>query len=156
MARMVPYRMLPSIQWIFLGDPGQPQIAGHWRKQRCRNGLYVQGSLSSYLPEAYVHLTEDHRSLCPILKDYRKRLREADDRALPSLIEEGRRIFTCLPRHEHTIVVTNAKRRKICRTADRAWRVGNPDEPALRIQSEDLGPIWLYVGARVNGEARGT
>ena len=35
LARMVPYRMLPSCQWLYFGDAGQPQIGGHWRGVRC-------------------------------------------------------------------------------------------------------------------------
>ena len=118
LSRLVPYCLLLEIQWIFVGDFSQPQAHGHWRGQLCRNGLCVDGRFSSFLPKDYVLLDDDRRSRCPILKDFRARLRQAQDSDIPAFIEEGRKLFRAPPPFEVTIVISHAKRRKLCRAAD--------------------------------------
>ena len=122
LSRMVHWRLLPDITWGFVGDPSQPQQLGHWRGVTCRNGLMNQANClkwSSYLPEKIIEKTIDKRSKCPILRDFRKRLREADQSQVPAFIEEGRSLFKADPPYETSIVVSNAKRRRICEKAQR-------------------------------------
>ena len=93
LARLVPYFLLSEITWVFCGDPGQPGQSCHWRGEMLqRSGLW-KGRISAYLPKDYIWLSEDKRSRCTTLRDYRRRLREAQDEELPSLIAEGRSLF---------------------------------------------------------------
>ena len=142
LARMVKFFRLPEIQWIFVGDWHQPQMEANWRGVVGPNGLYKSGRLSSYLPEQFVYLDNDLRSRCPLLKDFRKRLREAEE--VEDFVAEGRRLFTASPPYELTIVVSHAKRRKICQQADKRARYEKEDV-VLR-PSQDLGEIATYLG----------
>ena len=129
---------------IFVGDWHQPQMEANWRGVVTPNGLYKNGRLSSYLPEDFVYLDDDKRSKCPLLKDFRKRLREAEESQVPDFLTEGRRLFTASPPYDLTIVVSHAKRRRICKQADRRARYENEDV-VLR-PSQDLGEIATYLG----------
>ena len=147
LSRLVHYFALPEIQWIFAGDWAQMQAHGHWRGQVCGNGLF-NGSLSCYLWESYILLEHDFRSQCNILKDYRKRLREADDSLLPQFIEEGRRLFTAPPPYDLSIVISHAKRQRICKKADRNFRKTSLLSNRI-IYCDDLGEIAIYVNLSV-------
>ena len=48
LSRLAPFMLLPEIDWIWIGDFGQPQTHGHWRGQLCRNGLCVDGRLFKF------------------------------------------------------------------------------------------------------------
>ena len=89
LSRMVHWRLLPDITWGFVGDPSQPQQLGHFRGITCRNGLTIEAQKwSSYLPEKIIEKTVDKRSKCAILRDFRKRLREADQSDVPAFIQD--------------------------------------------------------------------
>ena len=149
LSRLCPFMLLLEIQWIWVGDFGQPQAHGHWRGQLCRNGLCVDGRLSSFLPRDIVVFDDDKRSRCPVLKDFRARLRQAREEDVPAFIEEGRRLFRAPPPFAVTIVISHFKRRKLCRAADKRWRRANPDDSNRILETDDLGPIAAYVGMSV-------
>ena len=170
---MCHWRLLPDITWGFCGDPTQPQILGSWRGTTCRNGLHeivrqpdnleaeVPFSIrnfakvdrwSAYLPDKVIQLTEDKRSKCPILRDFRKRLREADESEVPKFIAEGRKLFRAEGPWETTIVISNAKRRKLCAEGTQSWHREHPDVSCKHISCDDLpGGFWLYVGLTLRG-----
>ena len=113
LARLVPYFLLPEITWVFCGDPHQPGQTCHWRGQMLqRSGLW-KGSFSAYLPKDYIWLSQDKRSQCDLLRDYRRRLREARDEDLPSFIAEGRSLFRAPGPYGLSICISHAKRRRI-------------------------------------------
>ena len=119
-------------------------------EKTCRNGLWT-GRWSAYLPEKVVQLTEDKRSKCPILKDFRKRLREADESQVPAFIAEGRQLFRAPPPWETQIVVSNAKRRRICAQATERWHREHPDVSCRYVPCEDMGGFWLHIGLCLRG-----
>ena len=98
-------------------------MEANWRGVVCPNGLYKNGRLSSYLPEDFVNLDDDKRSKCPLLKDFRKRLREAEESQVPDFLTEGRRLFTASPPYNPIIVVSHAKRRRICKPGGQTGEV---------------------------------
>ena len=127
-------------------------MLGHWRGVTCRNGLLKDGRWSAYLPRKIVKFTQDKRSKCPILRDFRKRLREADESEISAFIAEGRQLFRAPGPWETTIVVSNAKRRKICAQATEKWHRDNPDISCRHISCDDLpGGFWLFVGLVLRG-----
>ena len=127
----------------------RPQAHGHWRGQLCRNGLCVDGRLSSFLSRDFVMYENDRRSKCPILKDFRARLRQAREEDVPAFIQEGRQLFKAPPPFAVTIVISHLKRRKLCRAADARWRRGNSDVSNLILETDDLGPIAVHIGLSV-------
>ena len=141
------WRLLPEITW-----GSQPQQLGHWRGVTCRNGLLQNGRWSAYLPEKIVQLTVDKRSKCMILSDFRKRLRDSDESQVPKFIAEGRKLFRAEGPWETTIVVSNAKRRKLCAEATEKWHQEHPDVSCRHISCDDLpGGFWLHVGLCLRG-----
>jgi len=109
------------------------------------------GRWSIHLPEKVIELTEDKRSKCPVLLDFRKRLREADETEVGAFIAEGRRLFCAPPPWETQIVVSNAKRRRLCTKATEAWKQNHPDVSCRYVACEDIGHFWLYVGLVLRG-----
>ena len=91
---MVKYFRVPEIRWVLVGDWHQPQMECNWHGVVAANGLHKNGRLSSYLASDFVYLEDDKRSQCAILKNFRKRLREADESQVPDFIEEGRLLFS--------------------------------------------------------------
>ena len=120
-----------------------------------KNNL-AKGRFSSFLPEAYVVLENDFRSLCPVLKDFRARLRQATEEQVPAFIEEGRKLFTARAPFDTCIVLSHAKRLKICKETDRAWRRENPHISNRIVRCEDLGSFALYVGLSLKALHSGT
>ena len=118
---------------------------------RCENVSVNVLKWSSYLPEKIVQKTVDKRSKCQILRDYRKRLREADESEVPAFIQEGRQLFKAEGPWETTIVVSNAKRRRICEETTKKWKEENPDVSCRWIECEDIEGYWLYLGLSVRG-----
>ena len=114
---------------------------------RCSNGT----PWSSYLPEKIIEKTVDKRSKCPILRDFRKRLREADQSQVPAFIEEGRSLFKADPPYETSIVVSNAKRRRICEESTKKWKQEHPDVSSRWVSCEDIEGYWLFVSLSVRG-----
>ena len=127
---------LPELNWVLCGDPSQPESQGAWRGKVSKNNL-ANGRFSSFLPEAYVVLENDFRSLCPVLKDFRARLRQATEEQVPAFIEEGRKLFTARAPFDTCIVLSHAKRLKI-----RIQSACRPQGPPVCVQSRAIFVYW--------------
>ena len=110
-----------------------------------RSGLW-KGRISAYLPKDYIWLSEDKRSQCDLLRDYRRRLREAQDEELPSLIAEGRSLFRASGPFALSICISHHKRRRVCRATNARWQKRNPDVSRRILETADLGPLAVFVG----------
>ena len=81
----------------------------------------------------------------------RKRLSEADEAQVGAFIAEGRRLFCAPPPWETQIVISNAKRRRLCTKIIEAWKQNHPDVSCRYVACENIGHFWLYMGLVLRG-----